>query len=251
MAVGRTILSVLRIRRTGLSVPRHCCHGFATASGRAKNRTTAAGLRRTDFEIVDVPENFSFEGAGDALFCGDTLYAGYRMRSDAAGHQQIGRMHRLPRDSGRTHRRPLLPPRHLLLPARRKTKRSGTRPRSMTTASAPFASTYHNLIEVERAEAERFACNAVVIGRRVITNTGCERLARRARRARLRADRHAARRIRQSRRQREVPHASPRRRRSCGVAGVMPIMIAVSANAGSPPFSSWVTIQVSHYRQNS
>src|SRR3990172_379618 len=44
------------------------------------------------FDVVDVPENFSFEGAGDALFCGDTLYAGYRIRSDAAGHQQIGRM---------------------------------------------------------------------------------------------------------------------------------------------------------------
>jgi N-dimethylarginine dimethylaminohydrolase len=32
------------------------------------------------------------------------------------------------------------------------------------------------LIDAERAEAERFACNAVVIGRRVITNTGCDRL---------------------------------------------------------------------------
>jgi N-dimethylarginine dimethylaminohydrolase len=45
-----------------------------------------------DFEVVEVPENFSFEGAGDALFCGDTLYAGYRMRSDAGGHQEIGQM---------------------------------------------------------------------------------------------------------------------------------------------------------------
>ncbi len=33
-----------------------------------------------------------------------------------------------------------------------------------------------NLIEVEQTEAERFACNAVVIGRRVITNTGCDQL---------------------------------------------------------------------------
>jgi N-dimethylarginine dimethylaminohydrolase len=32
------------------------------------------------------------------------------------------------------------------------------------------------LVEVEQAEAERFACNAVVIGRRVIMNTGCEQL---------------------------------------------------------------------------
>ena len=33
-----------------------------------------------------------FEGAGDALFCGDTLFAGYRIRSDVRGHQQIGAM---------------------------------------------------------------------------------------------------------------------------------------------------------------
>ena len=33
-----------------------------------------------------------------------------------------------------------------------------------------------NLIEAEQAEAERFACNAVVIGRHVITNTGCDQL---------------------------------------------------------------------------
>ena len=32
------------------------------------------------------------------------------------------------------------------------------------------------LIEVEQAEAERFACNAVVVGSCVITNTGCEQL---------------------------------------------------------------------------
>ena len=33
-----------------------------------------------------------------------------------------------------------------------------------------------NLLVVEKHEAERFACNAVVIGKRVITNTGCPRL---------------------------------------------------------------------------
>src|SRR4030095_11009360 len=32
------------------------------------------------------------------------------------------------------------------------------------------------LIEVEQAEAESFSCNAVVIGRTVITNTGCDNL---------------------------------------------------------------------------
>jgi N-dimethylarginine dimethylaminohydrolase len=33
-----------------------------------------------------------------------------------------------------------------------------------------------NLLDVAQVEAERFACNAVVIGKRVITNIGCEEL---------------------------------------------------------------------------
>ena len=31
-----------------------------------------------------------FEGAGDALFCGDTLFAGYRLRSEVAAFHEIG-----------------------------------------------------------------------------------------------------------------------------------------------------------------
>jgi N-dimethylarginine dimethylaminohydrolase len=127
------------------------------------------------FQIVDVPENFSFEGAGDALFCGDTLYAGYRMRSDAAGHQQIGRM-----IACRVIPVELIDARYYHL----------------DTCFCPLAddlAIWHpsafdeygqrairehvrELIEVEQSEAERFACNAVVIGRRVITNTGCDKL---------------------------------------------------------------------------
>ena len=33
-----------------------------------------------------------FEGAGDALFCGDTLFAGYRIRSDVAAFREIGEL---------------------------------------------------------------------------------------------------------------------------------------------------------------
>jgi N-dimethylarginine dimethylaminohydrolase len=44
-------------------------------------------LAEHGFDVLDPPATLNFEGAGDALFCGDTLYAGYRMRSDAAGHQ--------------------------------------------------------------------------------------------------------------------------------------------------------------------
>jgi N-dimethylarginine dimethylaminohydrolase len=132
-------------------------------------------LSEHGFDVVDVPELFSFEGAGDALFCGDTLFAGYRMRSDAAGHQAIGRMLGV-----RVIPVELVDPRYYHL----------------DTCFCPLAvgeAIWHppafddygqrairehvpRLIEVVPAEAERFACNAVVIGRRVITNTGCDAL---------------------------------------------------------------------------
>lgn len=132
-------------------------------------------FQQNGFTVVDVPENFSFEGAGDALFCGDTLYAGYRMRSDAAGHQQIGRLlgcRVIPVE---------------LIDARYYHLDTCFCPLSATEAiwySAAFdeygqraiRSHVPLLLEVEREEAERFACNAVVIGKRVITNTGCDRL---------------------------------------------------------------------------
>jgi N-dimethylarginine dimethylaminohydrolase len=132
-------------------------------------------LSENGFEIVEAPENFSFEGAGDALFCGDTLYAGYRMRSDAAGHQQIGR---------------LLGCR--VIPV----ELIDARYYHLDTCFCPLAAgeaiwypaafdeygqrairdLVPKLIEAERHDAERFACNAVVIGKNVITNTGCEQL---------------------------------------------------------------------------
>src|SRR5688572_17084037 len=40
--------------------------------------------------VEKLPEGTYFEGAGDALFCGKTLFAGYRIRSDARGHQHLG-----------------------------------------------------------------------------------------------------------------------------------------------------------------
>lgn len=126
-------------------------------------------------DVVDVPENLSFEGAGDALFCGDTLYAGYRMRSDAAGHQQIGRMlgcRVIPVelvDARYYHLDtcfcPLADGEAIWYPAA--FDEYGRRAIREHVAT---------LIEADPPEAERFACNAVVIGRRVITNTGCDRL---------------------------------------------------------------------------
>ncbi|MBI2823940.1 MAG: amidinotransferase [Planctomycetia bacterium] len=129
------------------------------------------------FRVEQPPEGCFFEGAGDALFCGDTLFAGYRLRSDARGHQQIGA--RLGRrviplelvDPYYYHLDtcfcPLAPGQAIYYPAA-----------FDQYAEAVLKELVPELIEVSRNEAQRFACNAVVVGRAVVTNTGCPELHR-------------------------------------------------------------------------
>jgi N-dimethylarginine dimethylaminohydrolase len=127
------------------------------------------------FDVVEPPAGFSFEGAGDALFCGDTLFAGYRMRSDAMGQQRIGELldvRVLPMeliDSYYYHLDtcfcPLAPGEAIWYP-----------PAFDEYGRRVIQQYVDRLVAVEKSEAEHFACNAVVVGRRVITNTGCEHL---------------------------------------------------------------------------
>jgi N-dimethylarginine dimethylaminohydrolase len=127
------------------------------------------------FETLDSPEDCSFEGAGDALFCGDTLYAGYRQRSDAAGHQAIGAalgVRVLPLELVDPYYYhldtcfcPLAADAAIYYP--RAFDEYGQRVLQASVAK---------LVEVAEAEARSFACNAVVVGRTVVTNTGCPEL---------------------------------------------------------------------------
>jgi N-dimethylarginine dimethylaminohydrolase len=132
-------------------------------------------LAANGFEVLEVPEHFSFEGAGDALFCGDTLYAGYRMRSDAKGHQEIGRILGV-----RVIPVELVDARYYHLDTCFCPLADGEAiwfpPAFDEYGQRAVREHVKNLIEVEREEAERFACNAVVIRRTVITNTGCDNL---------------------------------------------------------------------------
>jgi N-dimethylarginine dimethylaminohydrolase len=128
------------------------------------------------FEVVQLPDGFFFEGAGDALFCGETLFAGYRFRSDVRSHQWVGdrigqevlplelidpRFYHLD-----TCFCPLAPDLALYYPgAFDEYGRSVLRAR------------IHQLIEVAAEEAVSFSCNAVVVGRTVILNDGAPKLA--------------------------------------------------------------------------
>lgn len=135
----------------------------------------ARWLREHGFEVLPPPEDAYFEGAGDALFCGEDLFAGYRMRSDARGHQEIGQ-----RLGVRVIPLELVDPYYYHLD-------------TCFCPLAPGVALYYppafdeygqrvlreiipELIPVEKEEAEAFACNAVVVGRTVVTNAGCPRL---------------------------------------------------------------------------
>jgi N-dimethylarginine dimethylaminohydrolase len=133
--------------------------------------------REHGFVVEVLPAGLNFEGAGDALFCGETLFAGYRFRSDARGHQWIGEalgVGVLPLE--------LVDPRFYHLD-------------TCFCPLAPDAALYYpgafddygrsvlndriaHLIAVSAEEAVTFSCNAVVVGRTVIMNEETPKLAR-------------------------------------------------------------------------
>src|SRR6266545_189442 len=127
------------------------------------------------FTIEHLPEDTYFEGAGDALFCGPQLFAGYRIRSDVRGHQFLARAigkQALPVEliNPRFYHLdtcfcPLAPGEAIYYPAA-----FDAYGRKVLETNIP------RLLAVTEPEAVRFGCNAVVVGKTVITNTGCERL---------------------------------------------------------------------------
>ena len=127
------------------------------------------------FTVEHLPDGVYFEGAGDALFCGQTLFAGYRIRSDVRGHQYLGKAlgcQVLPLEliNPRFYHLdtcfcPLKPGEALCHPAA-----FDAYGRKVLEAHVP------RLLTVAEDEAKRFGCNAVVVGKTVITNSGCPRL---------------------------------------------------------------------------
>ncbi len=126
---------------------------------------------RHGFAVADLPEGIFFEGAGDALFVGETLVAGYRQRSDARGHQHLGTLlgvRVIPVELVDPYYYhidtcfcPISPTQAIWYP-----KAFDDYGRRAIRANVP------ELIEVPEDEARRFACNAVVVGQTVVVNTG-------------------------------------------------------------------------------
>jgi N-dimethylarginine dimethylaminohydrolase len=128
------------------------------------------------FTVEHLPEGTFFEGAGDALFCGSTLVAGYRIRSDVRGHQYLGQVlgkQVLPVELVNPYFYhldtcfcPLAPGEALWYP-----DAFDTYGRKVIERHVP------TLIAAVEAEARCFGCNAVVVGKTVVLNVGCDQLA--------------------------------------------------------------------------
>jgi N-dimethylarginine dimethylaminohydrolase len=127
------------------------------------------------FAIEHLPEGMYFEGAGDALFCGKSLFAGYRIRSDVQGHQYLGRVldvQVLPLElvNPRFYHLdtcfcPLAPGEAIYFPA------------AFDAYGRKVLQTHvAKLLAVPETEAHRFGCNAVVVGKTVVVNTDCPQL---------------------------------------------------------------------------
>lgn len=134
-------------------------------------------LTEHGFQVRRLRSPGFFEGAGDALFCGDTLFAGYRIRSDAGALQEIGAVlgcRIIPLELVRprfyhldTCFCPVTPELAIYYP-----------PAFDDYGRKVLRELIPNLVPVNDKEARQFACNAVVVGRTVITNTGCPNLRR-------------------------------------------------------------------------
>jgi N-dimethylarginine dimethylaminohydrolase len=135
-----------------------------------------AWFEENKFEVRHLPEGTYHEGAGDALFCGEALFAGYRIRSDVQGHQWLAK------DAGiRVLPLELVNPYYYHLDTCFCPVAPGLAiyfPAAFDEYGRKVITTHvKQLITVEDAEAKRFGCNAVVVGKNVVMNTGCPKLA--------------------------------------------------------------------------
>jgi len=135
-----------------------------------EERHWLAELTRRGFDVHRLPHDIAFEGAGDALFVGATLFCGHGFRTDLESHQRVGSILGVEVVSLQ-----LIDPRFYHLD----TCFCPLDARTVLFAPAAFApesakrirDLVPHVIEVPLDVAAGFACNAMPVGRRVISST--------------------------------------------------------------------------------
>ena len=163
---------------------------FVPASFRVHQRQPeiplfAEWFERAGYEIVELPTDSPFEGEGDALFqaeCGNgpILWAGYGVRSSLESHRSISELLNVDVVSLRlvdqrfyhldTCFTPLGDGRVMYCPAAFD---------QMSLHEIRHRAAADHRLEVSKADAMRFVCNALVIDQTIITNHASESLKRR------------------------------------------------------------------------
>ena len=131
-------------------------------------------FRRLGFRAVRLPRSLNFEGEGDALWCGETLFLGFRFRSDAAIHEHLARILRC-----------------RVLPLELADRRFYHLDTCFCPLDASSALWYpkafdrygrrvverhvRDPIAVSEADALKFGCNAIVAGRAIVLHRGLSR----------------------------------------------------------------------------
>ena len=132
-------------------------------------------FQKSGFETIEMPDDYFFEGAGDALFCGDTLFAGYLIRSDVRAMQWVAE-----KMNCRVIPLQLVDDFYYHLDTCfcpiSKTEAIYYPPAFDEYAQQALKEHVPHLIPVVENEAQRFACNAVVLDQSVVLNTGCPQL---------------------------------------------------------------------------
>ncbi len=143
------------------------------ASARERSRTSGNGLREAGYHVVDLPRETPFEGEGDALFSagGSRLWVGHGTRTDQASHALLARLWDVEVVGLR-----LIDPRFYHLDTCFAPLADGSLlyypaafdPESLARIESFYAPDQR--IAVAEADALRFACNAVNVGRTIVLN---------------------------------------------------------------------------------
>ena len=127
------------------------------------------------YQVLAAPDDVRFEGEGDALLAGDTVLAGYLKRSDIESHQWVSQSLQRPVLSlGLTDNRWY----HLdtcLLALNQNL--IAFYPGAFDEYGRRVLRSRFEIVEIDEAEALRFACNSVCLGSQVVMPSGCPKLA--------------------------------------------------------------------------
>jgi N-dimethylarginine dimethylaminohydrolase len=155
----------------------HGCRVILSNFRYTERRFEATHFRRWfeahGYQVELMPTEYAFEGEGDALFVGDQLFAGYRFRTDVHTHRLIGELLGCQVLSLQlvdayfyhldTCFCPLAPDMAAYYP-----------PAFDAYAQRVLANNIPRLLEISDRDAHRFGANAVVVGKHLVVNAGCD-----------------------------------------------------------------------------